>query len=159
LIPGLITAQGEVSDQPVMVEHVYQFYQGLMGSVGETGVFSLSPRLWDEHQRISDEENVLLEPTFTIEDLDEVLHSMKVDSAPGPDGLSVLFFRRFWGTLKGPILRLRNDFALGRVDIARQNFGIISLGPKVKGADNIKQFQPTALINIIFKFVAKAYAI
>jgi hypothetical protein len=53
------------------------------------------------------------------------------------------------------------DFFLlhGRVDIARLNFRIISLIPKVKGADNIKQFRPIALINVIFKFVVKAYAI
>jgi hypothetical protein len=61
--------------------------------------------------------------------------------------------------LEGPILQILNDFALGRVDIARLNFGIISLIPKVKGADTIKQFRPIALINVIFKFVAKAYAI
>jgi hypothetical protein len=30
---------------------------------------------------------------------------------------------------------------------------------KVKGADSIKQFRPIALINVIFKFVAKAFAI
>jgi hypothetical protein len=84
---------------------------------------------------------------------------MKPDSAPGPDGLPVLFFKKFWGILKGTILQLLNYFALGRVDIARLNFGIISLIPKVKGADSIKQFRPIALINVIFKFVAKAYAI
>jgi hypothetical protein len=84
---------------------------------------------------------------------------MKPDSAPGPDGLPVLFFRKFWGILKGPILHLLNDFTLGRVDIARLNFGIISLIPKVKGADSIKQFRPIALINVIFKFVAKAFTI
>jgi hypothetical protein len=44
------------------------------------------------------------------------------------------------------------------VDIARLNFGILSLIPKVPGADNIKQFRPIALINVIFKLVAKAYA-
>jgi hypothetical protein len=108
---------------------------------------------------ISEGENRELELTFTSEELDEVLLSMKPDSAPGPDGLPVLFFKKFWGTLKGVILQLLNDFALGRVDIARLNFGIISLIPKVKGADSIKQFRPIALINVIFKFVAKAYAI
>jgi hypothetical protein len=54
---------------------------------------------------------------------------------------------------------LLNDFTLGRVDIARMNYGIISLIPKVKGTDSIKQFHPIALINVIFKFVAKAFAI
>jgi hypothetical protein len=35
------------------------------------------------------------------------------------------------------------------VDIARLNFGIITLIPKVKGADKIKQFRPITLINVI----------
>jgi hypothetical protein len=158
-IPRLITDQGEVDDQKGLLEHIYAFYQGLMGSVGEPRRFALAPNLWDVDQQISDRENRELELTFTPEELDEVLLSMKPDSAPGPDGFPVLFFKKFWGILRGPILHLLNDFTLGRMDIARLNFGIISLIPKVKGADLIKQFRPIALINIIFKFVAKAFAI
>nr|XP_051202041.1 uncharacterized protein LOC127315609 [Lolium perenne] len=105
------------------------------------------------------EENHDLELTFTAHELDEVLASMKQDSAPGPDGLPVMFFKRFWGTIRGPILQILNDFALGRVDVARLNYGIITLIPKVKGADNIRKYRPITLINVIFKFVAKAYAI
>jgi hypothetical protein len=141
------------------MEHIYQFDQGLMGSVGEPRRFALGDNLWEDEGRISEIDNRDLELTFTAEELDEVLHSMKPDSAPGPDGLPVLFFKRFWETLRAPILKILNDFALGRVDIARPNFGIISLIPKVKGADQIKQFRPIALINVIFKFVSKAYAI
>jgi hypothetical protein len=83
---------------------------------------------------------------------------MKPDSALGHDVLPVLFFKRFWGTLKAPILEMLNDFVLGRIDIARLNYGVISLIPKSQGADNIKQFRPIALINVIFKFFPKAYA-
>jgi hypothetical protein len=57
------------------------------------------------------------------------------------------------------VLKILNDFALGRVDIARLNFGILSLIPKVPGAENIKQFRPIALINVIFKLVSKAFAV
>jgi hypothetical protein len=131
-----------------------------MGATGEVRAFSLAPKLWDEVERVCDEENRSLELTFTPEDLDEVLLSMKVDSAPGPDGLPVVFFQRFWGTLKKTILQMLNDdFALGRVDVARLNYGIISLILKVKGAETIKQFRPIALINVIFKFIAKSYVI
>jgi hypothetical protein len=70
----------------------------------------------------------------------------------------VAFFLRFWGTLRPLVFQILNDFALGRVDISRLNFGILSLIPKVKEADSIKQFRPIALINVIFKFVSKAYA-
>jgi hypothetical protein len=159
MIPRLRVDNTEIDDQKGLMDHIYNFYSGLMGAEGEQWLFSLSPDLWDEAAQISHEENVALEITFTPEELDEVLHSMKQDSAPGPDGLPVVFFKRFWGTLKGPILQILNDFALGRVDIARLNYGIISLIPKVKGADDIKQFRPIALINVIFKFIAKAYAI
>jgi hypothetical protein len=94
-----------------------------------------------------------------MEELDVVLDSMKVDSAPGPDGLPVAFFKNFWGILKGLILGILNDFALGRVDISRLNFEILTLIPKVQGADEVKQPRPIALINVVFKFVAKAYVI
>jgi hypothetical protein len=55
-------------------------------------------------------------------------------------------------------LGILNEFALGHLDISRLNFGILSLIPKVPGADSIKQFRPIALINVIFKFISKAYA-
>jgi hypothetical protein len=45
---------------------------------------------------ISKGENQELELTFTSEELDEVLLSMKPDFAPGSDGLLVLFFKKFW---------------------------------------------------------------
>jgi hypothetical protein len=95
-----------------------------MGARGGERTFLLANNLWPAHMRISEAENAELELTFTSDELDEVLASMKVDSAPGPDGLPVAFFKRFWGILKGPILGMLNDFALGRVDVSRLNFGV-----------------------------------
>jgi hypothetical protein len=158
MIPRLITENGEISVQHDLVDHIYGFYQGLMGSVGEEKVFSLGPDLWPAEEQVSQGENDDRQLTFTPEELDAVLAEMKPDSAPGPDGLPVGFFKRFWEILKGPILNILNDFALGRVDIARLNYGIISLIPKIKGADEIRHYRPIALINVIFKFIAKAYA-
>jgi retron-type reverse transcriptase len=60
--------------------------------------------------------------------------------------------------LKPLILRILNDFALGRLDICRLNFAVISLLPKVPSADSIKLFHPIALINVIFKFISKAFS-
>jgi hypothetical protein len=72
-IPRLITDQGEVHEQRDMMEHIYLFYQGMMGSEGKTRRFSLGQHLWEVNQRVSDEENHDLELTFTAEELDEVL--------------------------------------------------------------------------------------
>jgi hypothetical protein len=45
-----------------------------------------------------------------------------------------------------------------RIDIARLNFGVLSLIPQVSGADKITQYMPIALINVIFKIVSKHFA-
>ncbi|XP_071680408.1 uncharacterized protein [Lolium perenne] len=85
-IPRLITDVGEVEEPRALMEHIYQFYQGLMGAKGEERVFALGTDLWGEDQKISDEENWGVEVAFTALELDEVLASMKPDSAPGPNG-------------------------------------------------------------------------
>jgi hypothetical protein len=91
--------------------------------------------------------------------LDFVLKETKTDTAPGPDGFLVLFYKKLWLLLRGRILQILNGFALDTVDVSRLTFGILSLIPKVPGADNIRRYRPIALINVIFKLVAKAYAI
>ena len=53
-------------------------------------------------------------------------------------------------------MAITNGFALERVDLSRLNFGILTLIPKVPGAEDIRQFRPIALINVIFKFVDKS---
>jgi hypothetical protein len=63
-----------------------------------------------------------------------------------------------WPWLKLWVLHILNDFVLGHIDIARLNFGILDLIPKVPGADMVSQFRPIALINVVFKIVAKAFA-
>jgi mannosylglycoprotein endo-beta-mannosidase len=96
MIPRLITETGEVSEQRQVMEHVYEFYDNLMGTQGDTRAFSLHSELWPAGMRLSEEENNALSLTFTLHELDEVLASMKPDSTPGPDGFPVTFFKRFW---------------------------------------------------------------
>lgn len=81
---------------------------------------------------------------------------MKSDTAPGPDGWPVAMFKRFWALLQDQIFGVCNGFMRGEVDISQLNFGILSLIPKVQGADNIRQFRPIALISVPFKICSKA---
>jgi hypothetical protein len=45
----------------------------------------------------------------------------------------VFFFKAFWHLAKPLILAIANGFALGRVDIAMLNMGVLSVIPKVPG--------------------------
>jgi hypothetical protein len=46
MIPRLITDCGEIEDQKDLLEHIYDFYHGLMGYEGGNMVFSMAPNLW-----------------------------------------------------------------------------------------------------------------
>jgi hypothetical protein len=81
--------------------------------------------------QVNDQENEDLLRSFTMEELEAVLRDTTTDTAPGPDGLHVLFYKKFWGLFKNEVLHILNGFALGTVEIARLNFGILSLIPKV----------------------------
>jgi hypothetical protein len=140
-IHTLSSESGFLVSEPAAIQSlIYEFYQGLMGSEEEK-VLSLSSDLWVGDKLVSPQENDDLMRSFTAEELDWILKDTKSDTAPGPDGLPVIFFKKFWPLLRNEVLAILNGFALGTVDIARLNFGILSLIPKFPGADNIKQFR------------------
>ena len=70
---------------------------------------------------------------------------------PGPNGFTVTFYKKFWHTIKGDLMEMMNDFFLGQLDIARLNYGVITLVPKVTDAKDVKQFRPICLLNMSFK--------
>ena len=84
-----------------------------MGSE-ELKVLGLQNNLWSETGRMSEEENLALSLSFLPRELDKVLQDTKTDTAPGPDGLPVAFFKAFWPWIKTLVLRILNGFALGR---------------------------------------------
>ena len=60
--------------------------------------------------------------------------------------------------IKPKIMALFDEFYMGSIDLARLNYGIISLIPKVPEATNIRQFCPITVIDVIFRILAKGYA-
>jgi hypothetical protein len=80
-IPRLIIPTGEVEDQRALMEHMYAFYQGLMGAEGEPHVFGLATGIWDDPNSVAEAENREMELNFTTVELDELLMSINPDSA------------------------------------------------------------------------------
>jgi len=50
---------------------------------------------------------------------------------------------------------LFSDFHNLKLDIGRFNYGIITLLPKCKEANSIKQYRPICLLNIVYKIFTK----
>lgn len=58
--------------------------------------------------------------------------------------------------IKGDLLAMSTNFHKGDLDIKRLNYGVVTLVPKVKEANNIKQYRPIYLLNVDFKIFTKA---
>jgi hypothetical protein len=89
---------------------------------------------------VSREENDLLTKPFSKEEIKSVVFSCYAEGAPGLDGVSFLFYQRFWDLIKNDLLAMFNDFHQGRLDLYRLNFSMITLIPKEEGARSMKKF-------------------
>ncbi|KAE8821477.1 hypothetical protein D1007_00250 [Hordeum vulgare] len=55
-------------------------------------------------------------------------------------------------------MHIFQEFYIGTLNMARINFGVISLIPKVVGASDIRQFRPITAINVLARIFAKVCA-
>ncbi|KAE8818216.1 Peroxidase [Hordeum vulgare] len=108
--------------------------------------------------RISPAENDALIVPLSDEEIWDVIKSANSNAASGRHGFSIPFFKRFWPQLKALVYKIIQGFCLVTVDISCLNYAVISLIPKVKGAELISQFSPTPLINNMAKFPAKGFS-
>jgi hypothetical protein len=151
---SLEDGEREIRDTSEIRNHVENFYKNLFGPEPD-GSISLGEDFWREEGRLSEEEAQELIRPFSLTELEGALKDMDVNSAPGPDGLPVSFYLVFWQNIKYLILEMFNEFHRGGLDLSRINYGMISLIPKLKEANNIKQFRPICLLNVDYKWFTK----
>lgn len=60
-----------------------------------------------------------------------------------------------WPQLRNLVKEMLDDLHKGELDTDRINYGVISLLPKIKDANTIKQFRPICLQNVILKILTK----
>jgi hypothetical protein len=116
---------------------------------------SLGPSFWPKTSIVSESDSIDLIKEFSMEEIKEVVFGMKENSAPGPNGYGVVFFKKFWDIIKGSMGAMFSDLHNDTLDVKRLNYGVITLVPKLKEANNIRQFRPICLLNVDFKCITK----
>jgi hypothetical protein len=134
--------------------HVESFYKDLFRAEIE-GSINLEEGLWEENNKLTVEEATDISKPFTIKEIEEALKDMNSNPTSGPDGFPVGFYRAFWPDLKALILEMFNNFHRGDFNLRRLNYGMISLVPKLKEANNIWQYRPICVLNIDYKWFTK----
>jgi hypothetical protein len=150
---SLENGESEIKDPKEIRNHVEDYYKNLFG-LELDGSISLGEEFWKEEGRLSEEEaQELIKPT--LNELEGALKHMDVNSAFGPDGLPVGFYREFWHNIKYLILEMFPEFYRGELNLSRMNYKMISLMPKLKEVNNIKQYRPICLLNVDYKWFTK----
>ena len=92
---------------------------------------------------------------FTREEIHCALFQMSPSKAPGPDGMTALFFQKFWHIVGDDVsLAILDFFRSGRM-LGSINFTNIVLIPKVKNPESMSQFRPISLCNVLYKIISK----
>jgi mannosylglycoprotein endo-beta-mannosidase len=85
---------------------------------------------------------------------------MPQNKAPGPDGYTVLFFRKCWHIIQHDIMAAINTvYDLHCNDLDLLNKANIILLPKKEGIEDIRDFRTISLIHAIAKIITKILAL
>ena len=95
---------------------------------------------------------------FTAEEVEFALKQMKPLTAPGPDGMSPIFFKFCWqfigqGVIDASLAILNS----GNIS-ANLNHTYIALIPKTKSLERATDFRPISLCNVLYKIESKTIA-
>jgi hypothetical protein len=86
------------------------------------------------HNKLSNNESEKYEGEITIEECTNAIFKMKLNKAPGLDGLSVKFYGKFWNSLKKLVTKVFNfNYEKGHLSNS-QKIGAISLIFKTRGS-------------------------
>jgi hypothetical protein len=138
-----------------MLPIVVNYYKNLFKKEERTNI-SLDNSFWGPEDRVSSEENDMLDAPFTEEEMKSAVFDSYSEGAPGSDGFTFLFYQKFWEVLKVDLINLFRDFENNTADMFRLNFSLITLIPKEANAKSFKKFGPIALTNCCFKIFSKA---
>ena len=91
----------------------------------------------------------------SIEEIKEVLWSMKPYKAPGPNGLHAGFFQKFWLLVGDSVRKEVEKVFIERKFLEYLNNTHIVLIPKVQGSEIIGNYRPISLCNSVYKIINK----
>ena len=83
------------------------------------------------------------------------MFNMKKGKAPDPDGFLIEFFQEFWEIIKLDLLEVVQESHRNKQMLKSMNSTFLVLIPKQEGANQLTQFRPIELCNVVYKIITK----
>ena len=131
------------------------FYKNLYSS---EGVSDMELVLDTVPTKITPAMNDQLLAPFERKEVKEALFQMFPTKAPGPDGFPAHFFQFHWDLCGEEVTSVVLRVLRGEDDVSSINDTLIVLIPKVERADELGQYRPISLCNVIYKIASKVVA-
>jgi len=131
------------------------FYRNLYtseGTIDMESVLNVVP------VKVTPEMNDQLLAPFVEKEVKDALFQMFPTKAPGPDGLPAHFFQRHWSLCGEEVTKVVLRILRGEDDPSCVNNTLLVLIPKVTAANELSQFRPISLCNVIYKIASKVAA-
>ena len=92
-------------------------------------------------------------------EIEQALFMMHPHKSPGPDGFTAGFFIKHWSFLKERVCNAVKEFLNGGEMPDIVNSMVLVLIPKIKSPQELLQYRPIALCNVLYKIVSKVLAL
>ncbi|GJZ38019.1 RNA-directed DNA polymerase, eukaryota, reverse transcriptase zinc-binding domain protein [Tanacetum coccineum] len=150
-----IMVEGNWITNPCLIKDAFlQFYKRKFQAQDSQVMFSNLPH--SHSLNCMDRET--LERQVTLEEIKEAVWDCGSSKAPGPDGYSFAFVKKYWGTIQKDLYDFVNLFFASCVMPNGANSSFFTLIPKVNNPTLITDFRPISLIGIHYKIIAKILA-
>eukprot|EP00253_Pinus_taeda_P015714 PITA_15714 len=107
---------------------------------------------------ITTDQNWALCREVSLEEVEEAIRSMPNDKAPGPDGLTINFYKACWSIVKQDVWEVVEDSRSSGTILKSLNSTFLALIPKFEEPKTPDKFRPIALCNVIYKIISKVIA-
>ncbi|XP_010549577.1 PREDICTED: uncharacterized protein LOC104820715 [Tarenaya hassleriana] len=153
----LVTDAGtKVYDVPTMKQMAVDHFKQILGSCDESLVgWSIQQAKEILDYRCPELMGCLLTAIPSDEDIKAEVFNLPKSKAPGPDEYSAEFFTSCWETIGADLIAAIQEFFCSGKLLRQWNATLITLIPKSRKADQLKDFRPIACCNTIYKIISR----
>ena len=138
-----------------ILELCTEFYKDLYSSkqVSDEDINEFTDSITLEHA-LTNEEQEICEGHVTIEECDKAISKMKLNKAPGLDGLTIEFYKCFWSFLKDMVVDAFNESYDLECLPESMRIAIMTLIFKKGDLEDLENYRPISLMNVDYKILA-----